>query len=281
MTYQYWTIRFVPNVARGEFTNIGIVCGRDGRDWAVRFDTRYIRNHGDWHNDVRELNPWISNFRRVVNQHRHEQLTKSGMSVAYVEHFRSRQVNAIQFSERQSVDASSAEDGVNILFPHLVTRTTKRRRVGLTRARIRNEIRDYLVETEDFKVGYDLFLNTKASIGKQRGGFDLLRAGDEGRVLTNAWAFNVMTLEVLEREIQSWNYLVTRLRDTGGALSCPDGRTLHLEPDVPIQVVFDEPISERQTEWRSDIFDAAREAWQLNGIEAINYQTMESVLSTQ
>ena len=69
MSYQYWIIRFVPNIARGEFTNVGLVCGRDGGDWAVGFDPRYVRNHGNLSSDLRELTNWITWFRRTVEHH--------------------------------------------------------------------------------------------------------------------------------------------------------------------------------------------------------------------
>jgi hypothetical protein len=39
MLYNYWVVRYVPNVARGEFTNIGLVVGADGADWTTRFET--------------------------------------------------------------------------------------------------------------------------------------------------------------------------------------------------------------------------------------------------
>lgn len=41
--YQYWLIRYVPNAVRGEFVNIGVLVGMDGKDWALRTVDSFTR----------------------------------------------------------------------------------------------------------------------------------------------------------------------------------------------------------------------------------------------
>lgn len=266
MNYRYWIIRFVPNVARGEFTNVGIVCGRDGGDWAVGFDPRYVRNHGNLSSDLRELSSWIAWFQRTVEQHGSAGFDEQSVSSGWIAHLSSRQANSVQFSESAPIDVESARDGVALLFPHLVERQSTRRQRNVTRQSLRAEVRDTLRFERDLVLGHELFVQPRVQIGKQRGGFDLMRSDGPGNALTNVWAFNVATLDVLEREIQSWNYLVSRLRSDGATLQLGNSRTATLPADAPIDVVYDAPTSDRDRQWRSDIFAAAQEAWQLSQI---------------
>lgn len=143
-----------------------------------------------------------------------------------------------------------------------------RRKRTINRRAIRAEVRDTLVHELNFTVGRDLFVQPRAAIGKQRGVFDIARGRVSGETLTNVWAFNVATLEPLEREVQSWNFLVSRLRQDGATLNVGADRQLVVPPNVPVEVVFDPPTSS-DDEWRTDIFEAALEAWSINNV-AVN-----------
>lgn len=266
MSYQYWVIRFVPNIARGEFTNVGLVCGRDDGDWAVRFDRRYVRNHGNLSPDLRELTGWITWFRRTIERRGSVGPGEQPVSSGWINHLRSRQANSVQFSEPAPIDVSSALAGVDMLFPHLVEREPTRRRWGFTRKSLRADVRDTLLHEAGLTLGRNLFVQPRAQIGKQHGSFDLMRSDSPASALTNVWAFNVATLEVLEREIQSWNYLVSRFRSDGATLLLGRSGTVTLPADAPIDVVYDPPTSDREPQRRSDIFEGAQEAWRLNNI---------------
>lgn len=278
MSYQYWIIRFVPNVARGEFTNIGIVCGSDDRgDWAVGFDSRSVRNRGSFSSDLRELSNWTAWFRRTIESHSSQTLDEQSVSSGWIQQLRSRQSNSIQFSEPAPIDVESARDGVELLFPHLVEREPARRARTLTRQSLRGDVRDTLLYESDFTLGQNLFVQPKLQIGKLRGAFDFLSVEDGTDELTNVWAFNVATLEVLEREVQSWNYLVTRFRDAGATLRLGANRTARLDADAPIDVVYDPPSSMNESDWRRDIFDAALEAWDLSGVTSCTMDEFHGV----
>lgn len=264
MSYQYWIIRFVPDVARGEFSNIGIVCGRDGGDWAVEFDLRSVRSHGGLKSDLRELSGWTSWFRRAV-------IGGSGSTEAreassgWVEHLRTRQANSVQFSDPAAVSARSAAEGVDLLFSRLVERAATRRSQGITRRSLRAEVRDVLVDELDLVPGKNLFSGPAFQVGKQRGEFDLLRFEGSTEALTNVWAFNVATLDVLERDIQSWNFLVGRFRDDGATVRLGTETVVELRSDSPIEVVYDPPAPGMESR-RADIYEAALEAWTLSGV---------------
>lgn len=278
VSYQYWIIRFVPNVARGEFTNIGIVCGLDGADWAVEFDLKSVRSHGRLASDLRELSRWARWFSRTVDGTLNPSREQHELSSGWLEHLRYRQANSVQFSEPSLIDVPSASEGVQLLFPHLVERLHIQRPRGLTRRKLRADVRDALSFGLNLAIGRDLFLSPKIEIGKQRGSFDFLAFDESGERVTNVWAFNIATLDVLEREIQSWNYLVDRLRKDGASLSfgsrSSSTSTVRLASDSPIDVVYDPPMSGKEAE-RFAVFEAALEAWGLSDVSA---RTLDSFL---
>jgi hypothetical protein len=271
VVYNYWIVRFVPNVARGEFSNIGLVAGSDGHDWAVAFDPRFIRNHGNLSSDLRELRAWTEWFRRTVSTDSESEIERPAISAGWMEHLRARQANSVQLSPAVQIEAESARAAVDVLYPHLVEREVARRRTTLTRRQLRSEVRETLVHELGFTVGTNLFPSPRARIGRQRGAFDFAYDGDTrfsgpGRRLTNVWAFNVMTLDALQTEIQSWNYLVSRLRAEGATIES-HGTGFEVSRSTAVEVVIDAPNTTRgDSVWRNDIFEAATEAWALNDV---------------
>jgi hypothetical protein len=92
--------------------------------------------------------------------------------------------------------------------------------------------------------------------------------------LTHVWAFNAADQDVLERGIQSWNYLVGRLRDDGAVLESGESARTALAPDSSIDVIYDPPNT-----GRSDIFEAALEAWDLNDVRARTLEAFQTDLA--
>ena len=271
MLYSYWVVRYVPNIARGEFTNIGLVVGTDGADWATRFETRNVPNPGALRSDLRELSSWVRWFGARVGAYSATTFEESSVSRGWLEHLRVRQANSVQFSEPLPIEAETSEQALALLFPHLIEREHPRRtRAGVTRKGMRTALRDLYQYELDYLPGRTLFLQPKMTVGRQRGTFDLARTELSGAVLTNTWTFNAATLDHLERDIQSWNYLVSRFRSDGGDATL-DSTEQHLAGREPIEAVYVEPTAKTNTSWRTDIFEAALEAWRLADVHAIPY----------
>lgn len=271
MLYNYWVVRYVPNIARGEFTNIGLVVGSDAADWATRFETRNVPNPGMLRSDLRELSSWVHWFKARVAAYSATTFEESSVSRAWLDHLRARQANSVQFSEPLPIEAESAEQGLSLLFPHLIEREHPRRtRAGVTRKGMRTAIRDLYQYELDYLPGRTLFLQPRMTVGRQRGTFDLARTEPSGPILTNTWTFNAVTLDHLERDIQSWNYLVSRFRSDGGDATL-DATEKHLEGHEPIEAVYVKPTVETNSSWRAEIFEAALEAWRLADVQAVQY----------
>lgn len=281
LAYRYWLVRYVPNVARGEFVNIGILCGRDAGDWAVRFDTRSVHNRGQLGSDLHELKPWISWFERRIAEHASPDLTRSCVSEGWIAHLRERQANAIQFSEATPIEIDSAQMGVELLFPHLVERDLARRHTGMTRQKLRSEVRDTLRGDFALVEGTDFFVNPKAHIGKQRGTLDFLRRHTVSDSLLNVWAFNVAKVSVLEQQVQASNYFLMRMRNEGAVVELSPGRSSAVNSDAPMSVIIDPPVVEDERQYRLDVFEAALEAWELCDVTVVSLENFREMRSEE
>lgn len=135
---------------------------------------------------------------------------------------------------------------------------------------MRTAIRDLYQYELDYLPGRTLFLQPRMTVGRQRGTFDLAQTEPSGPILTNTWTFNAATLDHLERDIQSWNYLVSRFRSDGGDATL-DATETHLAGHEPIEAVYVKPTAETNSSWRTDIFEAALEAWRLADVQAVPY----------
>jgi hypothetical protein len=260
----YWVIRYVPNVARGEFQNIGIVCGSDGGDWAVGFDWQFV--HSRVPRDVLEWAQWFS---RQVHQS-DAYIQDHEFTRAWVEGIRTRQANSIQIAPPMPIGAATAHDAAETLFEHLVLheRPTRKRRV--TRRQLRSEVRFYL----DYNLiqGRDYFERPAVQLGQMRADFDFVQVNEQLPVIRNVWAFDVAGLDDLERSVQAWNYGITRLRDDGATMLAND-RSFELPGDSVITAIIDPPRHESQR--RMDIYRATLESWEREHVDVLTLDQFE------
>ena len=276
-SYQYWLIRYVPNIARGEFINVGIVAGRDGGDWSLRWATsqsRATRLGGS----PREITKWVRWFERVfygdhrpINSERSSKLTTEWLS-----QLSRRQANSVQVTAAVPIEAASSTDAINLLYPLLVEGSDDVRRRSGTRRKIAGELREIYEFDFNLEVGRDLLTSPIAKVGKQRTRFDLAAFTNGAPHLTHAWAFDTKNPDSLQQEIQSWSFLVGLIREDGASMN-GFGRLLSIADDVPIHAVYEEP-RENASDRMVEVFSAARDAWQLNDVRAI---TLDELLDSQ
>jgi hypothetical protein len=274
VSYHYWVVRFVPDVARGEFTNIGLVCGRDGADWWSQFDLHGLRRRGGLSADLRELHPWVAWMQhRVRGVAELDDEDPNQVDGGWLNALRARQAGSVQISEPMPVDSPTARAGVELLFPLLVARGGPRRRATQTRQSMRATVRDALLSDLDLQLqpGRTLLDRPRVSVGLQSGQFDLGLRPDDETQFANVWAFNIAALDDLERDIRSWNYIVGRLRQDGGELRAGRRRPSPVPNDAPIDVIVDSPEA-ASTQRSRDIFAAANEAWNLNDVRVHTLQ---------
>ncbi|KJL49368.1 hypothetical protein RS84_00076 [Microbacterium hydrocarbonoxydans] len=269
--YLYWLVRYVPDVARGEQVNVAVIVGRDGGDWAIRVVPN-LRRASRLGGDASGLRPWLESIERSVHDYEHPPLALFAradaptIGRAWLELLSHRFNNVLQVSAPAPVEAASAKDGVDFLYPALVASPTAAAR-SQTRTRMVQNLAELYVRTGSLELGSSLLRRPKARLGRQRGRFDF--AVVDGRVdqLSQAFAFDVRDSETLEQELQSWNFIVSRLRTDGGVVLSGTSE-LPASEDVSVSAAYQEPRPGADAR-TVDVFEAALEAWQSLGVHAV------------
>src|SRR6266511_5505150 len=131
MGYHYSLLRFVPDPARGEFVNLGILAGDDeAEDWELRLIQNLRRAKAI--DDKGALGLALS-FASDLEEHivAIEQLPGTAgttpISVDFVGQLSDEMQNVVQLSPPAPVDAESAETALDMLFSELVVDPTSHR----------------------------------------------------------------------------------------------------------------------------------------------------------
>lgn len=251
MFYQYWIVRYVPDPIRGEFVNIALIVGRDGKDWAFRQVSnlqRASRLGGDpmiasyWLRELSNMINSLDNDRGPLPEPILVAVADEGenISAAVIGRFASRLNNAIQISAPYPIVAESAESGISMLFDHLVTDPQVKSR-ELFGARVSHYVSEQFVRA--------LPAGSRASIRNR----PHIRVGGVPRTanfavtdssveqITNTWSFNLSDVEKVSTEIQAWVAHMNRLRNRGGILESKGRPSLTIPGDVQLRIVYEEP----------------------------------------
>lgn len=270
MDYQYWIIRYVPNLAREEFVNVGIVCGNDNADWCVRFDLhdgdRRVK-HG-----LAGLQSWSRWFERRLAGLRPGGLLDEVSPSAWLEQQRIRQQSAVRLSPPRSIVAESADEAIELLFPLMVERESTRRQPSLTRSEMRRQIVDTLVNEANYEPRVTLFERPKVHVGEQSGHFDVARWLHGQGVLTTTWTFNLQNLDQTEAALRSSHWLTHCVRDGGAIVRLSQKESRSIDSDSIFEAVYDPPRSGRGDKARMSVFATARDGWERNGVVALELE---------
>jgi len=276
--YLYWLVRYVPDVARGERVNVAVVVGRDGGDWAIRVAPN-LRRASRLGGDASALRPWLARLERSIHDFEHPPLDLFAspddvrVSRAWLELLSHRFNNVLQISPATPVAAETAREGAEFLFAALVATPEPVRR-SQTRTRIVQDLGELYARTAGLALGESLLPRPRALAGRQRGRFDFAVVDDEVDQLSQAFAFDLRDVDALQQELQSWNFVVSRLRQEGASIS-QGAVTRQADASVNVSVAYQEPI-DANAEHR-DVFEAALEAWSALGIHAVPSTELDSI----
>ncbi|QOD92988.1 DUF3037 domain-containing protein [Chryseoglobus sp. 28M-23] len=260
----YWVIRYVPDVARGEFHNVGVVCGSSNGDWAAAFDWQYL--HKKTPRDVLEWAEWFNDQVRQGEA----LMPDHEFTRGWVEGIRQRQANSVQVGPPLPVVSDNARDAAATLYRQIVQHKFARRTHRTTRRQLRSEVRSLLSYT--LMEGEHYFERPEVRLGQMHGDFDFVQVNEALPVIRNVWAFDVAGLDDLERGIQAWNYGITRLRDDGAVLRTKD-RALELPSNSVVTAIIDPPLHDSRR--RTEIFEATLEAWERERVDVLTVSQFE------
>ncbi len=253
MRYMYWTLRYLPDAVRGEFVNIGLIAGRDGADWAIRSVSSFNRT-SRLGGDLSVARRWITSLKQDVNHSDVGQLAYAGigMNEQRLERMRALHNNSVQLSDPLPVIANSAREAVDLLFERLVVEPEPRSRSNSYQRAVENLRNAY----GTYRADLNLMHKVKVQSGRQAMDFDFALQGQQIEQLSRVWAFDLKDLDTQIEKIQAWGFRIEELRAHGGDIFETD-RVIHVEPDVPVKVLYVPP----KTSSANESLEVARDAW--------------------
>lgn len=276
--YLYWLVRYVPDVARGERVNVAVIVGRDTGDWAIRVAPN-LRRASRLGGDASALRPWLERLERSIHAFEHPPLDLFAgsddvrVSRSWLELLSHRFNNVLQVSSATPVEARSAREGAEFLYSVLVATPAPVAR-SRTRARLVHDLGELYERTASLEVGESLIRRPRALAGRQRGRFDFAVVDDAVDQLSHAFAFDVRDTDALQQELQSWNFVVSRLRQEGALISQGALRR-QADASVRVSVAYQEPT--RPDAEHRDVFEAALEAWAALDIRAVPSTQLDQI----
>lgn len=284
--YTAWILRFVPNSARGEFINAGVLVGRDDGDWALRHVATLERAAclSTFRPDASDLLSPVMGLTNTVNGLRPTDEAFSELaeraSVAGVRRIKSSLHNALQLSNEMPAIGDTADNVAQLLYQHLVLEGPARERASARarmRARLQEAVQDAVgargaVKTRQQVVVSDVALDQRFDMTLQR-----THGSHSPVMLAHCFSFQGPQ-SPLKTQAQSWSFFVTQLRTHGAVLMTGEGvarQSLRVDPLIPIRVLHDKPAGESQTE----LLRGLSKAWRNNGIEAYETAEMEGIVS--
>lgn len=246
MRYCYSLIRFVPDPAKGEFVNVGVIAGSDeSSEWAVRQVANPIRaRHLDERRTLPAVWSFIDELGRQVDAYEAviEGMTLETLgprpSEEWLSQLHTRYTNIVQLSPPLPMVADSLEDTLETLFAELIVDPEKRPG-GATKhpalAAIRQAYKHAGLLPGRVVEGATL----EAEGHRERLDFGVAN----GRIvqITQAWSFQVADQESLAKYVRAWGWAVKAAQDSGGALRTAEREVIEVPRDVDVEVVYIPP----------------------------------------
>ena len=276
MRHIYSLVRYVPDPAKGECVNLGLLAGSDdSSEWELRTVEQRTRAR---QLGSPELLPLAAQFlERLANDL--EQFSESSgqmqleigssdihFSEEWLRDLANQQRGVIQFTDPQPIDALSAGTAISALWEVLINDPVPRQysflRKNTASGAVRSALRKVHILDEN------VFRGARLESAGFRALIDF--AIHNGRVayLTQCWSFQLPDKERLLDEVQSWAWTMRSLRLHGGELKTDDGAQ-EIDPSIPLGVVYVPPIQTADF----DAFEKASRAFhdpQVNASEVVD-----------
>jgi hypothetical protein len=276
MSYHYSLLRFVPDPARGEFVNLGILAGDDeAADWELRLIQNFRRAKAI--DDKGALGLALA-FAANLEEHigAVEQLPETSsilpISRELVAQFADEMQNVVQLTPPVPVAAETAEGALDFLFAELVVDPAsprfrfqkKHRAVASTRRAYRAH-----------QVPPDA-VTERASIaaGPYEGTFDFAVSNGGVVQLVHCWSFQLPNQAELAEQVKAWAWVVRELRERGGVLHVGERELAVPAGDAAeIATVFIAPTTDQD----APAFDQAQAAFEETGVLQLTPEEADTV----
>ncbi len=259
MRYSYSTIRFVPDPARGEFVNLGLIVGSDETgEW--RIETVQNRSRArKLEEGSKSLPSVVAELEKIEAQLELalESDYSNALSFEISENWLASMAiesrNVVQYSMPMPIAAESPDEAIEILWPRMIVDKEVVKRTAVTRknilARFRSEIRKAHLSGNQYKEHAIL----QASHSKSH--IDFAFHNGQVKQLTQCWSFQLQDTESVLTDVKSWAWTVRGLRHSGGDVLAGDAR-IEVPKDVLLKVVCAKPTTKDDNGVLEEAMDA-------------------------
>ncbi len=247
MNFSYSVIRFVPDVAQGEFVNVGVVVvGGEPCKAIVRLAPSPAR--------ARHLAPAkiVKNFWDYIQDLRHDiERDSKGMDqpkiAKWVNDIGSSDLSMVQFSSPAPIVCDEIESAADMmaeqfLSSYLRPKRQKRHTKQATARKVRQTYKNIGLVT-----GRHLIEHLEVSGQAHTEPFDFAVKNGEIVQLTQAWNFGVVDQRTVMENVKAWAFTVADIKESGG-VGRSGKKSIKVPKTVEVRAVYDEPTNARSRE---------------------------------
>ncbi|GAA1110753.1 DUF3037 domain-containing protein [Nesterenkonia jeotgali] len=264
-SFRYWVMRFVPNVLRGEFINVGVIVG--GQDeWSIRAVDR-ANSRNILGVDLTECRAWVDELREEVEATQRLDIpgTVGAISRSRMERLSVFYNNTVQLVDGGPVAIDSADHGAEMLYDLLVA-TPEHEPQQRRKTQMNQGLEAVLDSWRARSPNRSFIRRPVVTVGRTSQRFDFSIAASSV-ALSQTWSFggsDRQSANRLVKDIRSWSLAVHKMRSNGGLLSAGrDSKApLEINRDIAIGVLVERP----QHAILRDVYAEAQETWAELGI---------------
>jgi hypothetical protein len=242
MTYRYSIIRFVPDPARAESVNLGLLAGdEETGDWDLRVVSNFRRARAiDTAGALPGALAFIARLEEYVDDVSLDGVTT--FTTDALNHLSIEMRNTIQLTSPSPVVAKSAEDAIDGLFDELLVDPAGRRfrfakkneAVGSTRRAYRQAHLSTDAVAEKVVVHAGPYEQT----------FDFVVHNGDVVQLVQCWSFQLPNQDDLAQQVKAWAWAVREIRESKDSATAGEDLSVRDGADVDVAAVVIEPRSD-------------------------------------
>ena len=258
MRFVYSTAQYLPDIARGECVNVGVVVGSDeSSEWDILTlsNPQRARSFGD-PDTFDDVVSFIDILKDQLDAYRDKDEADQGYFREVYEHdldpcedwltgLSALDRSILRFTPPAPMSADSLSEAIRYVTDLKLVESPRQERNKMSRSKVSSKLRSAYHSSE--LNADDLYERVILSTAAHRGTFDFAVANGSLLQLAHSWSFSTPPRD-LAQQIMTWGWKVKSGQDKGGMITTRTGQSWPLESQVEIAIVYAPPIRDDDDE---------------------------------